>query len=492
MAYNGLEEDSVPTIQRKRLPLGRSRQRLSFERRLRLWLYLMGVPTFALTAIELRQHHVDPSVQWIALPSIAIAWLFLVSLLIEHIIRPLQTLANVVAALREDDYSFRARGGRRNDAMGDLALEINALAGMLQVQRVGAMEAMALVERVMKSMQSPVLAFDPDGKLKLLNAAAERAFNLRVQDASVRSSKLQSGKRDLDRLLRAEDNDLLSLTNAQQSARWVVKRTSFRLRGIPHALFVLSDVSEALREEERLAWERLIRVLGHEINNSLTPIKSIAGSLRSRLPLLDTNPGEDDDFARGLEVIEDRAESLNRFLQAYRELMGLPAPRLQAISLANVVRRVAKLETRLAVEVADAADVALLADPDQLAQALINLVRNAAEASLSPDAASGSGGKRGDGRRQQDHVPCVRIAWEIAGSEVMITILDNGPGLSNASNLFVPFYTTKPGGTGIGLVLAQQIAQAHSGSVQLVNRTDSQGCRACLRLPFAADMRAPA
>src|ERR1700722_351398 len=193
MAYNDDEvyyehgelTSTVPSFagRRKRLPLGRSRQRLSFERRLRLWLYLMGAPAFALIVIELQQHHVDSSIQWIALPSIAIAWMFLVSLLLEHIIRPLQTLANVVAALREDDYSFRARGGRRNDAMGDLALEINALAGMLQVQRVGAMEAMALVERVMKSMQSPVLAFDPDGRLKLLNAAAERAFNLRPPTA---------------------------------------------------------------------------------------------------------------------------------------------------------------------------------------------------------------------------------------------------------------------------------------------------------------------
>jgi two-component system nitrogen regulation sensor histidine kinase NtrY len=488
-AYHDPDESplggSSSTPQRKRLPLGRSRQRLSFERRLRLWLYLMGAPTFALIALELQQHHVDSSIQWIALPSIAIAWMFLVSLLLEHIIRPLQTLANVVAALREDDYSFRARGARRNDAMGDLALEINALAGMLQVQRVGAMEAMALVERVMKSMQSPVLAFDPDGKLKLLNAAAERAFSLRSQTAAGRPiGKTNTSKLDLERLLRAEDNDLLSLSNSQQSARWVVKRTSFRLRGIPHTLFVLSDVSEALREEERLAWERLIRVLGHEINNSLTPIKSIAGSLRSRLTSTKDGSVEDDDFARGLEVIEDRAESLNRFLQAYRELMGLPAPRLDSISLEAVVKRVAKLETRLEVTVTGTSDVTLLADPDQLAQALINLVRNAAEASLSPDAAVVSSSENGIVSRAQSQGPRVEIGWEIVSDEVLINIVDNGPGLTNASNLFVPFYTTKPAGTGIGLVLAQQIALAHSGSVQLVNRTDTQGCKACLRLPL--------
>lgn len=490
MVYNDRDEPHVAPTQLKRLPLGRSRQRLSFERRLRLSLYLMGIPVLALVALELQEHHVDPSIQWIALPSLIVAWLFVVSLITEEVLRPLQTLANVVAALREDDYSFRARGGRRNDAMGDLALEINALAGMLQVQRVGAMEAMALVERVMKSMQSPVLAFDPDGKLKLLNAAAERAFNLRPHATPARpAGKPDNSKLDLERLIHAEDNDLLSLSNSQQTARWVVKRTSFRLRGIPHTLFVLSDVSEALREEERLAWERLIRVLGHEINNSLTPIKSIAGSLRSRLTSAGAQSEEDDDFARGLEVIEDRAESLNRFLQAYRELMGLPAPRLQSISIDAVVRRVAKLETRVAVAVTGTADITLLADPDQLAQALINLVRNATEASLSPDASEAAVQRNGRSKEPEVRVPCVEITWETLHNEVLIYIIDNGPGLTNASNLFVPFYTTKPGGTGIGLVLAQQIAMAHSGSVQLVNRTDGHGCKACLRLPLTGTTR---
>jgi two-component system, NtrC family, nitrogen regulation sensor histidine kinase NtrY len=482
MDYNDFELEPARVVHRKRLPLGRSRQRLSFERRLRLWLYLMGVPTFAMVALELNAHHIDSSIQWIALPALAITWMFLVSLLLEHIVRPLQTLANVVAALREDDYSFRARGGRRNDAMGDLALEINALAGMLQVQRVGAMEAMALVERVMKSMQSPVLAFDPDGRLKLLNAAAERAFRLHPQNSQGRAAALD--RQDLERLLAAQDNDVLTLSHSHQSARWVVKRTSFRLRGMPHALFVLSDVSEALRDEERLAWTRLIRVLGHEINNSLTPIKSIAGSLRSRLAADSESFDDEDDFARGLEVIEDRAESLNRFLQAYRELMGLPAPKRQSVSLGSVVRRVAQLETRVAVEVLSGKDITIVADPDQLAQALINLVRNAAEASLSADAVAVSVRSPAGGAPAVQTVPSVEIRWETVEDEVLINILDTGPGLTNAGNLFVPFYTTKPGGTGIGLVLAQQIALAHSGSVQLVNRPDGVGCKACLRIPI--------
>ena len=463
------DDRSGTTSQRTRLPLAASRRRLSFEKRLRLWLYLLGLPALVLCWVLLSQHSVEVSIQCIVLLVFAAGWAFAVSLLTEQITRPLQTLSNVVAALREDDYSFRARGGRRNDAMGDLALEINALAAMLQNQRAGALEAMALVERVMSSMQSPVLAFDPQNRLKLLNPAGERAFSLRGRTALGHSAeKLQLGY-----LLDSSDDEHLSLGGGQQAARWVVKRSSFRLRGVPHTLLVLSDVSAALREEERMAWERLIRVLGHEINNSLTPIKSIAGSLRARLSSLHTIGNDNHDFDSGLEVIENRAESLNRFLQAYRQLMGLPAPKLASVSLAALIERVARLETRVAVTVAHADDVALRVDADHIQQALINLTRNAAEAALSPDAVS-------------DGPPRVEIEWELTASDVVIAVTDNGTGLTNASNLFVPFYTTKPSGTGIGLVLAQQIAQAHRGSVQLTNRSDGEiGCRAELKLPLS-------
>jgi nitrogen fixation/metabolism regulation signal transduction histidine kinase len=451
-----------------RVPLGRSRRRLSFERRLRLWLLLMGLPALVLCWVVMRTQNADATLQWIILLVAMGAWAFAASLVIEHITRPLQTLANVVAALREDDYSFRARGAQRNDAMGDLAIEINALASMLQAQRASALEAMALVERVMSSMQSPVLAFDPAERLVLMNAAAERVLGIEASTAlGHRGEGLQ-----LSYLIEAGDGALLSLGSAQQATRWMLKRAGFRLRGVPHTLIVLSDVSAALREEERQAWERLIRVLGHEINNSLAPIKSIAESLRGRIRAV-VQHEQGDDFERGLEVIESRAESLNRFLQAYRQLMGLPAPRLQHVSLETLVTRVARLETRVTVTTAGGSDLTLLADPDQIQQALINLVRNAAEASLSPDSANGRS-------------PSVEIVWRREGAEAAIAIIDNGPGLTNASNLFVPFYTTKPSGTGIGLVLAQQIAQAHRGSVELRNRTDgATGCRAELRLPLA-------
>ena len=398
----------------------------------------------------------------------ALVWLLVASALMEQITRPMQTLANVVAALREDDFSFRARGARRGDALGDLALEINALAGTLQAQRSSALEALTLVERVMSSMQSPVLAFDGQGRLRLHNAAADRAFGLARPVSDGRSAE-ELGLRVL--LDVADEGQYSDATKAKDAPRYVVRRATFRLRGVPHLLLVLSDVGAALREEERLAWRRLIRVLGHEINNSLTPIKSIAGSLRGRLPEsvgVDGAPNLNRDLQRGLAVIEDRAASLNRFLQAYQQLSSLPAPRLEAVPLRPLLERVVLLELRVAVRIIAGPEVMLSVDSDQMQQALINLLQNAVDAAMDVS----------------DIEAEVSVAWEVEAGQVAIRITDNGLGLLNPVNLFVPFYTTKPKGTGIGLALAQQILIAHKGSVSLTNREDGRGCVAEVRLPL--------
>ena len=448
-----------------------------------------------------------------ALVFFSLFWLIVAGAFVEQIVRPMQTLANVVAALREDDFSFRARGARRSDALGDLALEVNALAGTLQMQRSSALEALTLVERVMTSMQSPVLAFDAQNRLRLHNAAADRAFGLTRQASDGRSAD----DLNLGPLLDVADEETYSDLDRSSNAtrpgtalRYVVRRTIFRLRGVPHVLLVLSDVGAALREEERQAWQRLIRVLGHEINNSLTPIKSIAGSLRGRLPEalpaddrrdLARDSGRDSsrdlnrDLNRGLAVIEDRAASLNRFLQAYQQLSTLPAPRLESVQLKPLLERVIHLEQRIEVQLFPGPELTLFADPDQLQQALINLVQNAVDAALEAALNSAS---LNDSQAASE--PSVQVAWfrsqpraatqALDGSrdttpspEANIRISDNGLGLLNPVNLFVPFYTTKPNGTGIGLALAQQIVIAHKGSVALTNRSDGSGCVAEVRLP---------
>ena len=433
---------------------------MSFEGRLRLLALGMALPGVLVCIGLLLALHASTSLWVTLLGVILFAVLVAMSLLAEHVVRPLQTLTNVVSALREDDYAFRARGSESGDAMGELAIEINALADMLQDQRAGAIESAALLRRVVGAMDAPVLAFDPAGVLRLLNPAAEIVFAL-PPDTSVGTAAAQLG---LTEVLNQPDEGIVDLEHDGRGTRWIVHRSSFRQRGVPHTLLLLSDVSAALREEERQAWRRLIRVLGHEINNSLAPIKSIAGSLRSQLI---ANVATDEDLECGLNIVESRAESLHRFVQAYRQLAQLPPPRLQKISLAPLLERTLALEQRLQAELTGGPEVTLTVDPDQVEQMLINLVRNAVEAALAR------------ARR-----PSVRVGWQVAADAVVIEIDDNGPGIANDSNLFVPFYTTKSGGSGVGLALARQIVEAHAGSVTLTNRRMG-GARATVTLPLA-------
>jgi two-component system, NtrC family, nitrogen regulation sensor histidine kinase NtrY len=454
-------------------------RRTRFERRVILFTFLLIAPGLLVSAIliGLLAWSVESKIALFVAELLAC---FLLGLTLhEHIIRPLQTLANVVGALREEDYSFRARNAVPNDALGELSLELNALADLLSQHRTGAMEATALLQRVVEEVDIPIFAFDPGNALRLVNSAAEKLLQQPSQQLLGRSAS-QLGLEDC---LTSDNESLLSLALGG-GARWFVRRSSFRQQGIPHTLVVLSDVSRALREEERQAWQRLIRVIGHELNNSLAPIKSIAGSLNARLDDTGLESSQRQDFARGLGIIETRAASLNRFLQAYRQLAQMPSPVLRECSIADLIRRAASLETRAEIAVAQGSDVRLMADADQLEQMLINLLHNAADAVLE----SRSNGDRPSeaGPASTEYLPEIRVKWTRSANQLVLTIEDNGPGLMNPSNTFVPFYTTKPEGSGIGLVLSRQIAEAHGGSLELSNRSGERGCVVRVNLPIKA------
>jgi two-component system, NtrC family, nitrogen regulation sensor histidine kinase NtrY len=375
-------------------------------------------------------------------------------------VRPLQTMSNLLAALREGDYSIRARGARADDALGEVLLEINQLGETLRVQRLGAFEATALLRTIMAEIDVAVFTFDPDRRLRLVNRAGENLLRQPIDKLLGR----RASDLGLAVCLDANEDAPLALNFPGASGRWGVRKSNFRERGLPHELLVLTDLSRTLREEERTAWQRLVRVLGHEMNNSLAPIKSIAGSLEHLLKRDPPPPDWRDDASSGLNVIATRAESLSRFMQAYARLARLPPPQKEEISLGELVRRVVGLETRLGVRLAEGGVISIRADSAQIEQLLINILHNAVDASLE------TGGR-------------VTAGWRKRGDCAEVFVRDEGPGIMNPSNLFVPFFTTKPGGSGIGLALSRQIAEAHGGSLSLTNRTDRTGSEALLRLP---------
>jgi two-component system nitrogen regulation sensor histidine kinase NtrY len=391
---------------------------------------------------------------------LVVLWALAASSLRHRIVFPLQTMANLLEALRESDFSFRARGAVRDDPLGETLFEINALADTLRDERLGSLEATALLRTVMSEIDVAVFAFDDQHKLRLVNRAGERLLGRPVEQLMWRTADDISLAACLD----GSAPRVLNIAFPGGSGQWQVRRGTFRQGGLPHTLVVLSDVNVPLRQQEREAWHRLIRVLGHELNNSLAPIKSIAGSLES-IASQDPMP-EDwrDDMRRGLGIIAGRTDALSRFTSAYTALARLPRPNMREVDLSALVERVARLEMRKTIEVLPGEAVAVQADPDQLEQLLINLMRNAVDAALETGGA-------------------VRVGWHQNSHRVSVYIEDEGPGLANPSNLFVPFFTTKPQGSGIGLVLGRQIAEAHGGTLTLEPGSGAKGARATVTLP---------
>jgi two-component system nitrogen regulation sensor histidine kinase NtrY len=453
----------------------RSDSRLRFDQRILLLALAAGFPAAVVALILLWTGDYTPKVQWTLTVSVIGVWTGCSFSVRHRVVLPLQTLSNLLAALRESDFSIRARGASGDDPLGAVMLEVNVLASTLHDQRLGALEAGALLRTVMVEIDVAVFTFDGAQTLRLVNRAGERILAQPVEQLLGRTA----ADIGLSACLAGPSPRIEDVAFPGASGRWEVRRTTFRQGGRPHQLLVLADVSRPLRDEERQAWQRLIRVIGHEINNSLAPIKSIAGSLESMLARAGSDstsrsdPGHSqfgsdpemiEDMKRGLAVIAARSDSLSRFTTAYARLAKLPAPRVDTVNVATLVRRTAGVETRLPIHVVQGPDVQIRADPDQLEQLLINLVHNAADAALQTGGA-------------------VTVGWKREGRAFELWIDDEGSGLTNASNLFVPFFTTKPGGSGIGLVLSRQIAEAHGGTLTLENRTDRQGCRAYLRLP---------
>lgn len=450
------------------------KSRLTHEQTVFVYVLLGALPAVVITLwfLWLSDPPPSPKHQWTFTLLVLGFWFGFALAAQSHVVRPLHTMANLLSALREGDFAIRARGARRDEPLGDVMAEINVLSRTLQAQRLSALEATALLRTVMEEINIAIFAFDGERKLRLANHAGQ----LLLGKPAERILGRDAADIGLAECLEGESARMLNMSFPGGTGRWGMRRSEFREGGRPHQLIVIADLSRTLREEELQAWQRIVRVLGHELNNSLAPIKSIAGSLSALLKSPRRAADWEDDMRGGLDIIAARADSLARFMQAYARLARLPQPTLAPAELTDLVHRVIALERRLPVRVLGGPNVTLACDAAQIEQVLINLVKNAVEAALE---------QRNAGRPDAG----VRLHWRKTPAAIEVFVEDDGPGIAQATNLFVPFFTTKSEGSGIGLVLCRQIAENHGGALTLANRTDAGGCVATLRLPVGAPVR---
>lgn len=413
---------------------------------------LAVLPMLTLTVLPPAGVSLPRILHWILI-AFAILWLLaLITFAAARRLRRLQLLASLLQALREGDYSLRAR--LKGEAFKEVWREFNLLAAHLGGEQRLGIETNALFTQLLAALDFAVLVIDEHGRLLDLNPAAEQLLG----DTSTALIGRSARELGLSDWLAVSTPTIEGREFPGGNGPWEVRGLTFRRGGRPQRLLVVTDVSHTLREQERRTWRRLIRVLGHEINNSLGPIQSTAGLLKEH-----ASP-DDAATCEGLDLIERRSQALSAFIRRYADLARLPPPTIEDIDLPALLQRVAALETRVPVTVAADVPTSAHGDAAQLEQALINLVRNASDAALE----TGGG---------------VRLRAYATRQQTLIEVEDDGPGISQAENLFVPFYTTKPGGSGIGLVLARQIIEAHGGSLQLANRAQARGALASIRLP---------
>ncbi|SFD52768.1 sensor histidine kinase [Pseudoalteromonas denitrificans] len=375
-----------------------------------------------------------------------------------------RSICNLLDAMIQGDYSLRARSSEGDSALNELVDSVNSLAKRLTKQRIESIESQFLLQTVIKHIDVATIALNSKNKLVFINPAAKKL----LQFSSHTTEEVTLKQLEQLNLFKAGESKVMNLTFGQQQGKFNVHMEEFREAGKQHKLLFLTDVSSLLRIEERNAWQSLVRVISHEINNSLAPIASISETLKRLMSRQHNIEVHKENLVDGLTIIAQRTNNLKDFVNSYKQIAQLPEPKKSNIYILELLNKIIPLYQNSHIDIQTKDDMALFIDPVQIEQVLINLIKNAVESIKSTH-------KEGK----------IEVSWQVVQDRFQLLIKDQGAGISNPDNLFVPFYTTKKQGSGIGLVLCRQILEVHSGRLSLSNCTDQSGCLATVELPLS-------
>lgn len=389
----------------------------------------------------------------------------------QKLVYQFRSISNLLDAMIQGDYTLRARSDQSSGALDELVIAINGLANRLSQQRWESVESQLLVRTIIEHIDVAIIALSERNEIRFINPAANKLLGL---DGNETDTQLVH-QLAFAQAITSGCNQVVELSLGHQQGRFNVHVEEFRESGLQHKLLFITDVRTLLRSEERKAWQSLVRVISHEINNSLSPIASISQTLKRLVERQAANAGtvsvpavaNNQDLIDGLTIISERASSLSQFVESYKQLAKLPEPQKKLVSIREVIEKTCLLFDARAIVIQTDTDAQLWIDPIQFEQVLINLIKNAFEAMA-----------------QIKPLGIVTISWETNTPYFKLEIRDQGSGISNPDNLFVPFYSTKKQGSGIGLVLCRQIVEAHNGHFIITNRADTAGCCARIEIPF--------
>jgi nitrogen fixation/metabolism regulation signal transduction histidine kinase len=424
-----------------------------------LWVLSSAIPA-ALSLLCLWRYVAWPAAAKLGVAAVVLVWIAVVANIVRSkLVHQFRTLSTLLESIRSQDYTMKGVRARERGDLGELYRQINNLTDSLKNIRQSEQELLIVLEKVVSEMNVAVIVFDARDRIRLVNQSASSLLKAAAADLN--------GVNCADTILAgipvSAEPRLIDFRFPGAEGRWQIRQHAYRHQGQSSRILIIADLKQVLSDGEISAWQRLIRVISHEVNNSLTPISSLSQTLAN---MLDKSGGlQDGDVREGLSVIAERAKGLQDFISGYARLARLPEPRKSAFPAAELAAKLGRFFAGQPLDIVDFPHVMLFGDEVQLEQALINLIKNGLEA--NPPGA-----------------PPVQLSCRLHEGQCSFQIADHGPGIVNPDNLFVPFYTTKAEGAGIGLILSRQIAARHHGQVTLENRPDGTGALAQLVVPL--------